>query len=128
MSETKKVGLLSLLAAMVLVAEVSCMRPTRAAGLSRADAIGILDQTLPLGPDGSPVPTPLPPSFILEVTPSGNVVLPGQPYMLVVVGKCPPELVPPRCRADFARLPPGSTLACMRTDEIYKRLHPELQP
>lgn len=87
-------------------------------------ASAILDQALPLRADGSPVPTPFSPSFVLEVTPSGNVVLPGEPYMLIVAGKCPIELVPPRCREDFKRLPAGASLACMRNDEIHQRLRP----
>ena len=90
------------------------------AGLSRDGAIGILDQVFP----ANPTPTPFSPSFVLEVTTAGNVVLPGEPYMLIVAGKCPIEMVPPRCREDFKRLPAGASLACMRNDEIHQRLRP----
>ena len=102
------------------VPEPLLTRRQRAAGLSRDGAIGILDQVLP-----SPTPTPFSASFVLEVTPSGNVALPGEPYMLVVQGQCAVEQVPPRCREDFSRLPKGATLACMRTDVIRKRLEGE---
>lgn len=108
-------------------------RPARAAGASddfpeladpvtlrQRQALGILDQVLP----ANPTPTPFSPGFVLEVTIAGNVALPGEPYMLIVAGKCPIELVPPRCRDDFKRLPRGASLVCMRNDEIRQRLVP----
>lgn len=149
MTETRQVLILSVLVAAVLVAEVACVRqsvartPPNAAerrGLALGSdevpeplALGILDQALPLRADGSgePVPTPFAPSFILEVTTAGNVVLPPSgssasgasgPLMLVVAGKCPPELVPPRCREDFLRLPRGASLVCMRDAALNARV------
>lgn len=95
--------------------------PAATAGMSLADAEAILAAVMP-----SPEPTPFPRAFVLDVTIAGNVALPGQPYMLIVAGKCPIELVPPRCREDYRRLPRGATLACMRTDDIHRRLRPDL--
>lgn len=94
----------------------------RTGSASPLTASGILDQVLPLGPDGSPVPTPFPATFILEVSPSGNVVLPSAPSLIVTMGRTPYGVVPPRCRADFLRLPRDAALVCMLDAELYERL------
>ena len=126
MTEATKDAIVATLAIATVILAAFATGPAARASqpADRAAAESILDQVLPLGPDGLPVPTPFPESFILEVSVAGNVVLPdvAQPYMLVVAGKCPPDLVPPRCRADFARLPPGASLVCMRTDVLHRRL------
>ena len=67
------------------------------------------------------VPTPFEHSFVAEVTPLGNVVLPLRPMIVAVAGQTPAGVLPERCRAEFARLPRDATMICMSDDSLYRR-------
>lgn len=81
--------------------------------ITRAEADGILSQAFA-------APTPW--EFdVLEISSAGNIAFPGRPVGVFVAGEAPELVVPPRCRADFHRLPRGASLVCMPDDDMIVR-------
>lgn len=86
--------------------------------LDEAIARKVLEKVLP-------TPTPWGRGDSVFVSSLGNVVMVGRPTGVFVKGQAPVNVVPQRCRAEFAKVPDGTSLACFPDDDLARRINGE---